>query len=906
MDERCASSSVFDRKRTPPEPSFANRVAKHCDGNSNRCTQNRPFQLHSLIDSHLRCDCLSKRHQNTPTDPETLPSLPVANVLPAIVEAIAAQKSVVIKAPPGSGKTTLVPPAILNADLGSGKTLLIQPRRLAVRSAASRLAQIMGCPVGGTVGYQVRFDNQASDTTRLTAMTTGILLRRLQADPFLEDIDCVILDEFHERSAEMDLALGMLHRIRSTVRPELSLIVMSATFDTRPIIDFLSTAGPSVGISSEGKAYDVEIKYVGDSMFRTDLDSRVCETVQLAAKESTGDILVFLPGVSEIHRCQNALEQRFDRERLDVRILHGSLNTKQQDAALAPSDSRRVVLATNVAETSITIEGITCVIDSGLSKVMEYDRRNGLPTLQIQPISQASAEQRSGRAGRTQPGIAYRLWPANTHHVRAEYDSPEIERCDLSGPLLTLASWDERDPEQFPWLTQPPGTSIDQAETLLHRIGATNSDGRLNSVGYQMTSLPLSPRLARFMLAAVDYDCAQPASIIAALLTERDPFRSSSMDLFDRSARVISWIKEGKPSSDPLAHSMRVIAKVATQIQQSVDTGNGSLRRDALSRSLLTAFPDRVARRREHDPKRGVLAEGRGVIFSGQRASNQPTSNQRSLDQSEFQLCLDIDDAGSEAKVRMSVPIDRSWLDSSLIQQRHESFFDQQRFAVATRMRTWYLNLLLNESNASCVPSNDVASILFDAAKPNMDKLVSEQPRQLAQFIERLEFISSSIHEGSAGAMDSNLLESVLRDLCQSATSFADLRKSDWLTMLKARFDYAELQRIDKLAPTELTLPSGNRAKLNYESGQPWIEARIQEVFGWLKTPRIAGGRVPIRLHLLGPNYRAQQITEDLANFWSTTYSQVRKDLRGRYPKHHWPEDPTNAKATRNGLKPRS
>ncbi|MCG8650930.1 MAG: DEAD/DEAH box helicase, partial [Pirellulales bacterium] len=450
-----------------------------------------------------------------------LTDLPIAPCLAEIVAALDVGQPVVLKAPPGAGKTTGVPPALLSTDLPTqGQIVLVQPRRMAARTAAARLAKQVRTPVGQDVGYHVRFDRRAGQETKLLVVTTGILLRRLQSDPLLEDVACVILDEFHERSLDLDLTLGMLHRIRTTLRPELKLMVMSATLDPQPIAEFLGDACPVI---SEGRSFPVDIEHVKQRSQQR-IEEQIAALVPGVLRQTKGHVLVFLPGVGEIRSTESVLQRTVSFDG-DVLALYGDLAPKQQDAVLQNTGRRKLILATNVAETSITIAGVTAVIDSGLARVMRFDSAVGLPRLQLEPISQASAQQRAGRAGRTEPGRCIRLWPANTHRSRPERDTPEIERTDFSGAALTLAAWGEKDVFDFPWLTPPPEKSVSAAMILLQKLDALAADGSATNLGRRMLSMPLHPRLARFLLAANDFGVVEDGTLAAALLTERDPFR---------------------------------------------------------------------------------------------------------------------------------------------------------------------------------------------------------------------------------------------------------------------------------------------------------------------------------------------------------------------------------------------
>ncbi|TWU60826.1 ATP-dependent RNA helicase HrpB [Rubripirellula tenax] len=833
------------------------------------------------------------------------PRLPVSDCLVEIGDAIAKQLPVVLKAPPGAGKTTGVPPYLMETSVcGSGKILLIQPRRLAARSAAARLASIVGTTLGDDVGYQVRFDKKVTRNTRLIAMTTGILIRRLQDDPLLEDVSCVLLDEFHERSLEVDLALGMLHRIRTTLRPELSLVVMSATLDPQPIADFLGNAR---AIISEGRAFPVDIKYTKTTS-RDRISEQVVGVLPDVLRSTPGHVLVFLPGVGEIRSTHRAIvDRRLDRD-ATVMELYGDLSPGDQDAVLGPSDVRKIILATNVAETSITIPGVTAVIDSGQARVMRFDPHVGLPKLMLESISQASADQRAGRAGRTAPGVCHRLWPAAANTARRQLDTPEIARGDLSDAVLTLAAWGEKDVMAFPWLTAPPLDAVDQATELLRRLNAIDESRNVTETGHRMIRLPLHPRMSRFMIEAAHDSIVPDAAIVAAILTERDPFRGRmrpvvthlvACDISDR-LECMKRFRNGDSSAVENAPAARQILRVADQIKRMVDRSDAQPSRvvsdHPIQAALLAAYPDRVARRRKPGDARGLMVGGRGVKLD-------PGSACRDGD---LFLCIDVDGRGTEASVRAATTIDERWLDKRLMLEIDEPFFNPTLAAVVARRRRYFDDLMLSESPIKCEPSAEVAALLARHAALNLENVFPAKDKDIAAFIDRVRFLTEHMPELELLPMDDAGVRDVLEQLCQSRTSIKELKTAPWLDHLKSRYDWQTLQSIEQYAPAKMKVPSGNSITVHYAADRrPWMEVRIQELFGWSTTPKIAGGRIPLQLHLLGPNYRPQQITEDLQNFWNETYAHVRKELRRRYPKHHWPDDPTEAEATTRGLKPR-
>ena len=840
-------------------------------------------------------------------DALSIDALPIADCLDELTSVLAQAQSVVLQAPPGAGKTTGIPPALLQSKAaGDGKILLIQPRRIAARAAAHRLAAAMNCRVGSTVGYHVRFDKRYDKNTQLISMTTGMLLRRMQSDPFLEDVSCVVLDEFHERSLEIDLALGMLQRIRTSLRSELRLLVMSATLSPEPIAQFLGNAHT---IISKGRSFPVDVRY-SKQISQEPVEQKVVHTLPEVLEQTTGHVLVFLPGIGEINRTQRAITSCSWSEEFQIHRLYGDLPAKDQDEVLSTSNTRRVILSTNVAETSLTIPGVTGVIDSGLVRTMRVDSQIGLPKLQLESISQASAEQRAGRAGRTSPGLCYRLWPVAVHRARPGKDAPEITRCDFASALLMLAVWGERNVFDFPWLTPPSTSAVNNAQELLKQLAAIDSQGKINERGRQMASMPIHPRLARFMLEAAKFEIIEEAALAVALLTERDPLKGipnqsatpHDCDLRDKVERMKTILKD---RHSPYRHlpAIKNTKRIAEQIQKATSQNADNTSAPSpnpvtdhpLQRALLSAFPDRVAKRRDDNPRKGVMVSGRGVRQSKRSA----------VIQGDLFLCLDIDSQGKEASVHLASSVQRDWLDPNLMREIDEPFFNTDLSAVVARRRTYFQDLLLSETPIGCQADDSTAALLAKHARQNLE-LCFPRDKTTNQFIQRVRFLYQHMPELEIPDVDSQSINETLFELCKTRTSFAELTKAPWLDHLRCRYQYEHMRLIDQHAPVKIKVPSGNEHSISYEEGKPpRMEVRIQELFGWHQTPRVAT-RVPIQLHLLGPNHRPQQITDDLANFWSETYVHVRKELRRRYPKHHWPEDPLNATPTRNGLKPKS
>jgi ATP-dependent helicase HrpB len=832
-------------------------------------------------------------------------------VLPALVGALRAHPAAVLRAPAGAGKTTRVPPALLDAGLvPKGRIVMLEPRRIAARTAARRIAYERNVPVGGLVGYQVRFDERVSAATRIVAVTDGILLRRLQDDPFLEGIDAVLFDEFHERRLESDLALGMVRRVQQTVRPDLKIVVMSATLAAEPIAAYL---GGCPIVESVGRMFPVDIQYT-QRPDRRKLPQQAAAAVELALARTTGDVLVFLPGVGEIRGTARELESIAHRQNLAVMPLYGDLPPEEQDRVLAPCPQRKVVLSTNVAETSITIEGITAVVDLGLARIMRFDPHVGLDRLELTPISKASADQRAGRAGRTQPGTCLRLWDETSHRHRPDFEQHEIARVDLSGPVLQLLSWGESDVAAFPWFEPPPPASIEHALDLLRRLGALD-ERSVTELGRVMVRLPIQPRLARLIVEGHRLGHPERVALVAALLSERDPFfrtdrgaptgrggpttaaHTSRSDVVDRLAAFEEYVQHGQKESHlgsinvGAAHSIqRVSEQLVRMLRQELGRATQSTLSsdEAVMRALLAAYPDRVARRRDIGSAKGLLVGGRGVRLD-------PRST---VLESPLFVCVDIDAGDVDAVVRQASAVEREWLPGERLRTVDELFFHPTQKQVVARRRVYFDDLLLEESPTSVPDSDEAARLLFEAARNQWEQVFAGE--SAAEFVTRVRCLASWRPDLGLPAFDREQLEDALRDLCRGRRSFTELRQAPWLAALQGKLTYQQLRAVETEAPERIEVPSGNRIRLTYEEGRPPVLAvRIQEIFGLRQTPRVAGGRVKVLLHLLAPNMRPQQVTDDLESFWANTYAVVRKELRRRYPKHAWPEDPLTASPTR-------
>ncbi len=867
--------------------------------------------------------------------------LPIDEVLPRLSAALQEGNTAVLVAPTGAGKTTRVPPALLAAGIGGGGLLiLLEPRRVAARAAARRMAEEGGFRLGEEVGYQVRFERRASAATRILVVTEGILVQRLQADPFLTGVGAVLFDEIHERSLAADLALAMARRVQLEVRPDLVLLAMSATLDPGPLAAFLG--GPV--IESRGRQYPVEIRHLERSgrtaprpvSALSALTAAVAagvESMLEATAESAGDVLVFLPGVGEIQRAGEALAPLAAAQDIAVLPLYGDLPPERQDELLRRDERgerRRVVLATNVAETSITLPGVGAVVDSGLVRRLRYDPSTGLDRLELGRISRASADQRAGRAGRQGPGICLRLWGAWEEATLPARETPEIARVDLASPALQLLAWGEADLERFGWFEAPDPAALAAARLLLARLGAVDTNG-VTALGQTMARLPVHPRLARLLIAGHARGWTREAALLAALLAERDPFsggdrearqrgdrearqravHTSRSDLLDRLEALEAF--ENRRREPDLPGGRQVHRNAARFVLQARDQlveiarrelpapppGSPRLpREEALLRALLAAYPDRLARRREPRSPRALLVGGRGVRLAEESAV---------LD-AELFVAVDLDDRGSESLVRLASAVELAWLPAERLTTAVELQFDPAAERVIAWKRTRYEDLVLAEAEAT-VPGDqrgEVEKLLAEAAAGQLDRALPLDDPHVSSFLVRVRCLAAWMPELGLPAFGEAELRELLPVLAAGRRSFADLKRAPLLTTLEGAFTWEQREALRREAPERLAIPGGRSVPLTYEEGRPPVlAARIQQLFGLAETPRIAAGRVPVLLHLLAPNGRPQQVTQDLKSFWATTYREVRKELQGRYPKHAWPEDPWSVQPQSRPERPR-
>ena len=744
--------------------------------------------------------------------------LPVDEVVPGILASLEQVANLVLEAPPGAGKTTRVPPAVLKSV--RGEVIVLEPRRIAARMAARRVAEELGERLGETVGYQVRFEEVAGPNTRLRFLTEGVFTRRLLTDRKLRGVSAVILDEFHERHLETDLALALLRRLQQTDRPDLRILVMSATLDAAPVARFL---GQCPVVRSEGRLFDLAIEHLPYTA--QTLEEQVASAVQRLAQDK-GDILVFLPGAAEIRAAMKTC-QRFP---LLVLPLHGDLSPAEQDRAVARADRRKLILSTNVAESSITIDGVTAVIDSGLARIASDSPWTGLPTLQIGRISKASATQRAGRAARTAPGRALRLYTLDDYQRRPDQDVPEILRRELSQLCLDLQAMGVRD---LSWLDPPPPGALAAAQALLDRLEAGGETAR------RMARYPLHPRLAKLVMEAESDEGCRAAALLSS------GARSADGDLLT--------LLEGEWDGG----SRQVYEQIRRMVRPR-SAGRGS---DALAQACLAAFPDRVARRRKG--RELMLCSGNAAVLAFDA-------------QAEFLVALDIEDRPDKALplVRLYCPIRPEWL-LDRVQERSGLEWNRSAERVEAASAWMYENLVIEETRSGTVDPEQAAALLaHQAMEAGMDRFVD--PAEWAEFRARVKFAGLSEPE----------LEPALVKLCYGLKSFAEL-KSAAARLIPG----LEKRNLNSLAPSTIKLPSGRTTRIHYEEGKaPWIASRLQDFFGLQETPRIGG--VPLVVHLLAPNQRPMQTTTDLAGFWQRLYPQLRRELGRRYPKHKWPENP--------------
>jgi ATP-dependent helicase HrpB len=844
-------------------------------------------------------------------------SLPIEAVLPELTAALATSSTVVLQAPPGAGKSTVAPLALLDCQwLRGRRIIMLEPRRLAARAVAARMAQTRGEAVGRTIGHRMRMDTRVSRETRIEVVTEGVLTRMLQQDAALEGVGLVIFDEFHERSLQADLGLALTLDTQANLAPDLKVLVMSATLDAQSIAARLGNAPV---VQSAGRTWPVTTRYAGTTApllagpaAGESVEALTTRLVRRALGEEPGDVLVFLPGAREIRRVQSQLQGGALPPGTQVLPLYGELRPEEQDAALAPAaaGTRKVVLATNIAETSLTIDGIRIVVDSGLERRAVFDPVTGMGRLETARISRASADQRQGRAGRLEPGVCYRAWSEGAQRSLAAFSTPEILQTDLAGLALELAAWGVRDAATLVWLDPPPAATLASARDLLLRLDALDGNGRVTSRGREMAQLPLHPRLAHMLTAARDLGCVPLAAQLAALLSERDLLRAAgAAGDADVRSRLSLLQGESAPAGVDRGALQRARRTAQDLTRQSGITGaaaTSTTRHAAGLEGVLLAFayPDRIARKRGGADNRFVLANGRGAQFA------QP----QSLSQREFIVAVDADDRDRDARITLAAPLSREDLEeyfSSHLSSTDEVHWDDREQAVVARRVTRVYELEIGERPLRDVPGEAAtAAMLEGISRLGLAALPwNEDSRDLQA---RMEFVRArapaavtqnwpAVDDISLGAT----LDAWLVPWLEGVTRAQHLARLSMTQILRGLLTREQQVRLEELAPTHFLAPTGSRIRIDYRDElAPVVAVRLQEVFGVLASPRLAAGQVPVTFKLLSPAQRPVQITRDLATFWQGSYAEVRKDMRGRYPRHYWPEDPSIAEPTRRAKPP--
>jgi ATP-dependent helicase HrpB len=822
-------------------------------------------------------------------------ALPIEDILPQVRTALRDGTALVVQAPPGAGKSTLLPLSLLDeAWLDGRKIVMLEPRRLAARLVAKRLAENLGDPLGNIVGYRMRDDSKTSRATRLEVVTEGILTRMLHDDPELPGIGALLFDEFHERSLPADLGLALAIDVQRNLRPDLRLVAMSATLDGEAVAKLL---GGAPIVTSDGRIFPVETRYLPVAANAT-TESTAAQAARQALRDDQGDVLVFLPGVREIGRVERLLAESGVPGDVNVMPLYGELPPEAQDRAVAANRStrRRVVLSTAIAETSLTIEGVRVVIVAGLSRRAAFDAPSGMGRLVTLRASLASADQRRGRAGRTAPGVCYRLWPEAENKALPRAERPEIEVADLAPLALDLALWGASDTASLHWMTPPPAPSFAQAQELLRELDALDAGNRITAHGRKLAALPVHPRLAHMIVKGGELGLGVTACRIAALLEDRDVLRAErgrrQADLRLRlealqGGRVHRDLRLNEPAA---RRALRLAERWRKQMRFA--EGDDDLTQAGLL--LAFAYPDRIARRRSGGEPRYVMSNGRGAALDVADG----------LAGESFIAVAELDGAGAEGAIYLAAPLDLRDIEehfASHIFERDLVEWDERNSAVLARRQRVLGSLVLEDAALKSPPAERVAQALLDALrKRGIEALSLSAPAQV--FRQRVMAVRGVLGEAWPDLSDAGLLASLEQWLAPhmaGVTSLAKLRALDLEEAIAGLLDWQQRRDLDRLAPTHIEVPSGSRIRIDYSNpAKPVLAVKLQEMFGSPATPRIVDGRLPLTLHLLSPAGRPLQVTGDLAGFWAGSYGEVRRDMRGRYPRHPWPDDPLAALPT--------
>jgi len=857
-------------------------------------------------------------------------TLPIFQVLDELKQHLADNNRLILQAPPGAGKTTQVPLALLNAPWLAGKQIImLEPRRLATRSVAKRMAQLLGETVGETIGYQIRQEKCFSPKTRILIVTEGILTRKLQADPALENIALVIFDEFHERSIHADLALAMCLQSQELLSEQLKLLIMSATLDSTALSRMLNTEEQEVPvISSAGRCFSVTLNYSPGAIERWHLISAITQKVLLAIEQNQGNILIFLPGVGEIKQLEKALRslKLNYQEKILINPLYGELSKVQQDQAISapPAGYRKIVLATNIAETSLTIEGITIVIDSGLQRESYFNPASAMNALHTSRIARDSAQQRSGRAGRLSKGICYRLWTEQQHQQLAKYQKAEILRADLAPLMLELAQWGVSEISDLCWLDLPSRGTIAQAQQLLQALEAIDSSAKITRHGQNMLNLGCHPRLAHMMLKAKTLNFAYTACLLAALLTEKDFLKqlndnSKPSDIAYRLSLLqeLQNKQKLKQSNIDLAQCRRVLQSARqflqrlnkTTQQRSSKPSLLTIEADMSGLLLAFAYPDRIAKRRKQQALRYVLSNNKGAFFA----------QQDTLAQQDFIVIAQLNaQKNQEARIFLAASVEQSQLEyyfTAQINEQTTTTWNSKQQRVESITKVQLAHLILTEKKNHQIKKEQLHHNLAIGIR-QLGLSCLNWSKQAMHLKQRIQFLQKQ--QKTCAALFSNIalpdfsdeyllhhLEDWLMPHLDRQNSIKQLQTLDLYSILNNIIDYRSHQQINKLAPEKISVPSGSVISIDYSNAdRPVLAVRLQELFGLQQTPAIVSGQVPLLLHLLSPASRPMQVTCDLASFWENTYNEVKKELRGKYKKHFWPDNPLQAQAT-SRVKPR-
>ena len=831
--------------------------------------------------------------------------LPIDDILPELCASLEHTPNAVVQAAPGAGKTTRIPLRLLDTPWREGgKIIMLEPRRLAARAAARRMAQTLDEPVGKTVGYRIQLDNKTGPDTIIEVVTEGILTRRLQSDPSLEGVAAVIFDEFHERNLQADLGLALCLDCQAGLRENLRILVMSATLDVAPIAELM---GDVPVIASAGRAFPVETRYLGKppaDRFRDNLCPAVSSAVKQALRDETGSILIFLPGEGEIRRVENLLNESSLPGDVDVLPLYGALPQNQQDQAISPPPSgrRKIVLATAIAETSLTIEGIRVVVDGGQSRNPRFDPQSGMTRLFTEPVSLAAATQRQGRAGRLEPGICYRLWDKAGEGAFRQFSQPEILDADLAPLALDLANWGIHDPDALNWLTSPPKAALDQGQDLLRQLQAIDDQSRITAHGREMAKLPMHPRLAHMVIKGAKSGWADTACNVAALLTDRDIAQRDGRNpvAVDLTLRVSAL--KGEQTS--LAINRNALGRTRALAKQWLRRAPKNTRHDhelALSPDeqigalVALAYPDRIAECRPGGDSRYRLSNGKGAVLPAADA----------LRDVPFLAIAVVSGETRDAHIRIAAPISAATIEhlfENEIREGETAIWDSQSRSVIARRQRRLNALVLNDTPAKNIPGDQIADALVDGIRDiGLDCL--PWSREATEWRRRVLCFHQATGNGP-DLSDSTLLETLdewLLPYLAGMSRLQHLKSLDLLAILKSQLDWPALQTMDRQVPSHFTVPSGSSIRIDYtDPTAPVLPVKLQEMFGETETPSIIDGAIALTIHLLSPAGRPLQITQDLQAFWSNAYPQVKAEMKGRYPKHPWPDNPLAAVPTRH------